>query len=597
MSEPDDVDLFGPPPDDSFGPPPDFDDVAPPDDEAGMTAAPARDEGGHAHRVAVGCVAACAGKTGQDLLAMCTSILGADVVAAVWEPSRRRAWQRTYEVLRSVYADFPLDVVDFDDLPELDEAPAVVRNLVGDIRAAHHRPTNPFAAWTALCDRLRVSVSAAAAADYAGLHHGPATLDELLHAWRAIPAPASATDEARSVHTRTAAEWETVAREAAAVAPPGRWSFGLPSLDYALTGQNGDGTFSEPVGSLADGEFMVIAAATGNGKSAFARPAAAALAQDLCNTGRTRDKVLICITEESPEIVYKAAGLGTGQSRHHLADQVVIANCGASRTRIIHAVWALVKDAFEASKASGRPITECGLPRVIIWDYIGGTAEAGEPGDTVAMERNANLALRGLAGWNVDDMETFTGERFAEYAGMPWPAGMTMWRPAVIAFAQFVKLREPTWWNPDAAKCVRSDFVIEDGVGDEAWELRPGDFRVPTQAEVRGSGVLINHATTLLILHRSRPKAERRLDAATGRVHLTDSRARVLLAKTRNGATLPVVTLRFDSQPSGLRGQWWDPLEAGIIAAGVPLGAGYTGPGDPLLPPRPARFGAELVPY
>lgn len=596
---PPDIDDAPPPPWEQ-PPPPDWDDfpASEPGTPPGRPQGRAEANAEHAHDVAQDCLAACQGGTGDELLDMCNSILAAEVVTDLWEPSRRRLWRRTIEVLRSIYGDFGTDTVNFADLPELEEAPRTVQRLVAQIAGRTDVPTNPFAAWAALCDRLRIEASAEAAANYAALAGSDAAVEEMLAAWRDIPAPASATEESRTTHTRTAEQWETAAVEAAATAPTGRWSFGLPSLDYALTAQHGDGTFAEPLGSVADGEFFVVAAPTGNGKSAMARPMAAGLAQDLRNAGRRDDKVLICITEESPTIVYKAAGLGTGQSRHHLADQVVIANCGASRVRIVHAVWSLVVDAFEKSKASGRPITECGLPRFVLWDYIGGTAEAGEAGDTVAMERNANLALRGFAGWNVDDMETFSGQRFAEFAGMPWPTGMEMWRPAVIAFAQFVKLKEPTWWDPDNPKCNRADFVVDNIDGTEAWPLRAGDFRVPAQTEVRGSGVLINHATTLMFLHRSRPARNPKIvDQATGRVRLADDRARVLLIKTRNGATTPVVSMRFDSNPEGLRGQWYDPLEKVLVSSGVPLADGYTGDGDPLLPPRAGSRSADLVLY
>ena len=207
--------------------------------------------------------------------------------------------------------------------------------------------------------------------------------------------------------------------------------------------------------------------------------------------------------------------------------------------------------------------------------------------------------MRGIAAWDVQFMEEFSGESFAAYAGMSWPTGMDAFQPAVLGFAQFRKLADPQWYDPNARNASTDDFVVPNADGEPGWEVLPGDFRIPTQGEVRGSGILINHATSLIILHRSRPqKNPKVVDEVTGRIHLVDDRARWLLVKTRNGTDLPFIEMRFDSIPSGLRGQFFD------RRAEIAIGMGLLEPtecyqevGDPLLPHRPVRTPFDGVAY
>ena len=600
--EPDD--LFG----DDRGPGDDGDLLAGPDRQVG---APRQSPARHltdtddilcdrAHHVLIRNLAAYSGQPGGDMLDMFNDVLVSDLVKDLVAEGTWKTWVRAKEILDSVYADFPADLVEYADIPELDNASSVIRyfftQVCDVIDSGERLPRNPFASWSALKNRIRrFHCRTDAVTLIRSLDNGATDVD-LLTMIDSLTLPASATKVAEATFTATAKEWEESYALARATTPDMRYSFGMPSLDKNMTAQNGDGTFSEPVGCLAPGEFAVIAAATGNGKSTLARPMASSLAQDLRNWNRPNDKVLVLITEENPEIVLKAGKMGAGQSMHHVSEQVVIANVGSSRARIAQAVYALIAAAEEKSKETGLPLRDCGLPAVIIWDYIGGTVENGEAGDTVAMERNANLALRGFCNWDQHGMESFSGESFKEFSGTAWPKGMEFFRPSVVAFAQFKKLADPTWYDPANKACNIADFVLDNPDGSPAWEVQPGDFRVPKQEEVRGSGVLINHATTLMILHRSRPQKNPKV-IINGQVHLSDTRARLLLVKTRNGANSPVISVAFDSQPNGLRGQFYDPLEEAWIHSGkVTPADGYNELGDPILPVRPAN-NVTLVTY
>ena len=182
---------------------------------------------------------------------------------------------------------------------------------------------------------------------------------------------------------------------------------------------------------------------------------------------------------------------------------------------------------------------------------------------------------------------------------MSWPDGMDNFQPAVLGFAQFKKLADPQWYDPNAKGGSTEDFVIPNADGSPGWEVLPGDFRIPTQGEVRGSGVLLNHATSLLVGHRSRPqKNPKVVDPVTGKIRLVDSRARWILVKTRNGSDLPFVEMRFDSLTSGLRGQFFDYRAEIAIRKGMlnPTEC-YREEGDPILPHRPKRSPFDGVAY
>jgi hypothetical protein len=246
-------------------------------------------------------------------------------------------------------------MVDFADVPELIRLG--VRELYATFLTFRPVPARPVAVWSALRERLRRVVSLRKANDYVSSLGYDLPAEDLLEAYKAIPAPVTTQSEQQMVFTKSAAEWEADHKAALSLSSPYRLSSGYPSWDRAMTARGSNGKFCEPLGTFAPGEFCVIGGPTGNGKSALGRPMAAAIAQDLRNWGRCEDKVLIGITEETPTIVYQAAGLAAGQSKHHLADNVVISNWGASRVRVVHSVWSLVVAAYERSKAPGALLT------------------------------------------------------------------------------------------------------------------------------------------------------------------------------------------------------------------------------------------------
>lgn len=550
-----------------------------------------------------GCLAAMQDRTGVELIDMLSYALASENVMSYLDPKHRKTYQRLAEVLISEYAEEKSRPVDLTDVPGITTTSRAVQAEMAIIvtrLAAPNLPKTPTAAWRALVNHVQRIAARQKALELVEAIDANETDEECMDRFRGMEPPSATKALVNAAYSRSAQEWEEADLAAAAEAPGFRISSGYATLDYAFTQKDGRGKDIEPRGTFGAGELHIFAAPTGNGKSAAARQLITAATQDLVvGWGREHDKVLIAITEEAPKIVYQVARLGKGQEFHHLAKNVVIATIGASRRRLIHAIWDCVVEAYHRSKETGMPISNCGLPSFVVLDYVGGIVEDGESADTSAIEKTANLLMRGVAGWDVQMMEEFSGESFAAYAGMSWPDGMDVFQPAVLGFAQFKKLADPQWYDPNQKSVNIEDFVIPNANGAPGWEVLPGDFRLPTQSEVRGSGVLINHATSLIIGHRSRPqKNPKVVDPITGRVRLTDSRARWLLVKTRNGSDSPFIEMRFDSIPSGLRGQFFDYRAEKAIALGMlrPTDC-YAEEGDPILPVRPIRTPFDGIAY
>lgn len=510
-----------------------------------------------------------------------------------------RTFKRVCEVLMASAKDNIDADMDFFNIPDLEATSGRVQaeiEFMTNKITANETPTNPTGIWRALCDKIQRISSKSQALNFISALDEDAPEDELMNLYAKLSPPTTKRATINASFSKTAHEWEAQDAEDAAARSPYRISSGYPTWDFAFTAKDAKGEELEPRGCFAPGEFHGLAAPTGNGKSAMSRRLVTAAAEDLVTGwGHEHARVLVAITEEAPKIVYRAAALGEGQAFHHLAKNVVIADVGASRRRFMHAVWDLVVEAYHRSKELGINIADAGLPEMILLDYIGGIVEQGEDPDKTAVENTANLIMRGLCGWRIQEMEQFSGESFSAYAGMTWP-DCGSFKPVVLAFVQTTKPKKEFY---DPEDCSVADFVVESSDGSPGWTVKPGDFHVPGRGAVRGSGVLQNHLTSLVMLHRSRPQNNpTKLDPTTNKMRLVDDRARLILLKTRNGSDMPFIPMRFDSNFEGLRGQFYDLLAERAIAKNMlELLPSYVNPGDPIMPPRPTRSPFTGVTY
>jgi hypothetical protein len=466
--------------------------------------------------------------------------------------------------------------------------------------------------WFALVEKVQRHAAAETATRYLSALRSKSAVEKLVGLHRKVEPPTTRRESGSRRVLPTARIVLEQARAAKAATPPMRLSFGLPTLDHALTGQG------EPVGAIGLGEQMVIAGPTGTGKTSMFYTILAALVQDMVNQGKRDGKVIALHTEETSEDKLRGAGFAEGQRHHHLIDNLIIENIGSSRRRIAEIIYDTLIDAVARAQASGRPIADF-APHAFLLDYIQEVAEPGED-ETTATLNTAKLVKNGVQELDPEELAKYSGVDFATYAGMPWPEGLRDHRIAVVTFAQLRKLEtDSLYFKAGNRRLALSDFALEDGrpgladhaylgaadvctkcsrqrkehpvwVGPDGtnylWEVRDGDLRILKQNQIRGHGMILQAATTILFLHRSRPR-ENPAVTRNGRRGLMDTRARLILDKTRTGSSLVYVPLAFDLTEDGYRARFYDrAAERSVLNGRLQVDAVYARSGDPMLPTR-----------
>ena len=517
----------------------------------------------------------------------------------------------------SLVVEGVLEVLEVECVSLTPEAPVVLDTIPG---IANHSAA--VQAWfSGLADIADSSVSSPPSVWSALVEHvqGHRCLESLYSLQRAIlekhpadrkarlfsdlPSPTTKTAQIHVVGVRTAREVVEDHDAAFAGSRPVRFSSGLRSLDVAFTKR---APFSEPLGFIAPGEQSVIAGPTGTGKSSMSYGLVRSFAQDMVNWGLDEGLVAWFHTEEESVDKVRAAGLGPQQRWHHLADRVVVSAVGSSRARLAEALFDMVIAADRRSQSTGTDICRF-LPQIVVLDYIQALVEAGEH-DNTAQANTANMLLRGVQAWDPGEIAKFSGVDFRTHAGMAWPAGMESHRVAVVTFAQLKKPDDESlmFFKTSSRKHHLSDFAFEhegsaaspwmspSGAG-FSWEVRENDMYLLKKNQIKGNSIILQNASTILMLHRSRPYDNPKTPGvgADGRPHLEDTRARLLLDKTRTGSELQFVPLEFDIQPDGFRAQYFDTVAELASAQGLftPHSV-WRIPGDPILPVRP-----ELSPF
>lgn len=438
---------------------------------------------------------------------------------------------------------------------------------------------NPRSHLAATVAAIRDGVELEAAEAYKAAILGKLPGDEREKAFKSLRGPLTQRSESQeNSYTRSLREWVDD-HEAIEASGQGHrpLSSGLPTLDATT---NGDGF-------ILPGEYWIIGAGTGHGKSAFTRPLVTALAEDLVNGyGRNHQKVIVGITEEEPYTVAQAMKAGPGQPYHHLADNIIITRVNSSRARLVEAVFDCVADGIRRSNETGLPVTEF-LPAVCILDYIQACGEEGEDGNTGAVDRTGDM-MKGICEWDLRTMEQTSGVSFSAYTGLEWPSGISHHRVGVVVLSQLRQEPNDAYYKPGKGDLSR--YVMLHPDGRPMWEVREGDYYLPDRADLRGSAKFLQHGTGILVLHRSNPLAPLVKDPTdpTGkRMRMSDPRARILVRKARNAARLPYVMLRFDSNPEGFRGQFYDDRGHQAVEQGRrKIAPSYRRQGDPMLPLR-----------
>lgn len=498
----------------------------------------------------------------------------------------QKVFHGVFEVLLHECSVTESGTLDLGNLPVSseynDEVQAELARIHAAVRAGE-APRDAHATWQGLVEAVqRASTRDHAAKLIEGID-AKMTVSELMDRFKRLEPPTAQKAVTRTGVVRTAKELATDYRTSTAGSLPLRFSCGMPTLDKGYTNPG------ELTGFVAPGQFVVVMGPTGTGKSSFAATVTPAFGLDLQNFGLTEAKQVLFHTEEESIDKLRSFRMDIGQKFHHLAENLVIDAIGTSRRRMAETLYDLVIEADERSRSTKRPITDF-LPYIVQLDYLQSISETGED-EVKASATTAEFLLRGVAAWNPDEMAKFSGVDFREYAGMSWPSGMDNHRVATIAYAQLVKVSDDTLYYKAGKKGVQlSDFALLDEKDEPYWDVRENDLRLFGKNQMRGSGVIANNAHAIVILHRSVPYNNPSVRGTDGRLHLTDTRARILFEKSRAGSQLPYAPMHFDVQVSGFRAQYYDALAERAIAEGKLTNydtSCRTEPGDPILPLRP----------
>lgn len=525
-------------------------------------------------------------------------ISASELVLSTLAPEELRAWKGILEILTADCTNRTGGVTDLTYLPLArqydEEVTAELARIVDAIGAGGEH--DPLATWFGLVEAVQRHRAVATAKTYLDALTARRSAEQLAELYRKIEPPT--TRKAVSATKPLLTARQLLAEHQAAQAGAGqslRLSSGLPTLDRALT-NNG-----EPLGFIAPGEQLVAAGLTGTGKTSFFYTILAGMTQDLVNWNKKDAKVVAFHTEEESITKIRGAGFAPGQKFHHLADNLVVVDIGSSRKRIVETLFDLVVEANRRAVDTGRPITDF-LPYVVLLDYIQAVIEPEDRGDvTQATFVTAELLMRGVQKWDPDELAKFGGVDFRTYAGMSWPAGMDGHRVAIVTFAQLVKQDDKTMFYKPGTKMNLSDFTLEWSEGGAStkpwvdpaggkwyWKVEEGDLRRLGKNAIRGHGQILQNATNIVFLHRSRPENNPAIVRTDGTKHLVDTRARLLLEKTRQGSNLPYVPLDFDLDADAFRARFYDKIAEEAVERGLlELDAIYSRHGDPMLPVRP----------
>jgi len=503
-----------------------------------------------------------------------------------------------------------IELVEFELSVASPEAPIALAECVGlefaseqtrrdmDVLLAlpvSEKPENPIGFWVALCNEVQSRRTRRQIDVLAMSIDSHAPVVDQLDIYDRLEPPATRVAVIREEGIRTADRLLEELEEAGATSAPYRLSSGFPTLDASQTGDK------DEIGIIAPGENLLILGPTGTGKSSIEYALHRGTTLSLTQVYPDALSIL-AHTEEESRVKAKAIGLERGQRWHDLAKNVVIENIGSSRRRLAEMFYETVAHAVRRSQETGRHPVEFVVHKMHI-DYLQAIAEQGETEQTSVIT-TSELILRGFQACNPEEIEKYSHVNFTRYTGMKWPDELEHHRVAVITYGQLRKSGSDAtvFYDPNNKKHSLNQFSLEAPPADEpawtdpsgngwCWKVEAGDFRLFTKDDIYGSSKPLQNATSVLLLHRSRPqKNPVSWTDDSGRKHLADTRARLILDKARNGQNALYVPMAFDVMPDAFRAQYYDVIGESLVNEKlIEVDDRYQVSGDPMIPKRPKR--------
>jgi hypothetical protein len=530
------------------------------------------------------------GRQPGEMLSAIAEIRASGDVLAVLSEEDRLTWAGVLEVLELAAAGLDDASVDLTYLPYAAAYSSDVRHQVTILsKTAGAGPGQGGArqGWNALVEICARKATHQAVDDLTAALDAGAPVETLTRLHEAIPSPTrralSTTDRPLF---RSGQDWAIDAEALDGTDVSLRFSSGWATLDHAST--NADK--GEMVGFLGQGTLTAIASGSGEGKSSVAGTLVPSVARDMIHLGLENGKVMLAHTEEDPRTKAAEMGLMRGARNHDIGSNILIVPTMSDRKTAARAIYQSFADAIRAADRAGEDPTNFAVQAYFV-DYIQQWKDNDDANPAAAVARSADFLLNGVASCSPEEMEKFSGVGFTATTGMRWPDELRDHRIAVAAFAQLIKFDpDKLNYNPHQKSHQVDQYVVCDENGQPYWDLKPGDRRIPDKADIRGGGEFVQHCHNIIMLSRSKVEGNAVVPGPDGRKRLSDDRARFILSKSRGGASLPYIPMRFDSQRSGLKGQYYDFLGEDAVAAGrLASGPVYSHRGDSILPLREQR--------
>lgn len=366
-------------------------------------------------------------------------------------------------------------------------------------------------------------------------------------------------------------------------------SSGFRTLDVALHTRK-----KLPMGFIRGGQLVVMVAPSGAGKtSTMFGTVLPAMTSDMVKQGH-RGRLIFIHNEDETVELFADAGISPGGRYGHLTDSIVALKT-TSRSEAVKTFYLEVLRAKRLSAETGLPV-QLFMPGAFVIDYFQALSDAGES-ETEATGKTADMLLYGIANCDPIALATTTGISFQSFTGEAWPDGVSGYNLPVLSTAQLLLKGVGKPYDPNDSNADWRHYATDNGKDEPAWEVKAGDFPLAKLDHIRGSTKIIQHATTIVALHRSRPRDNpvARVDE-NGWEHLQDTRGYFTILKARYGQNLVVIPMEFNRQRNGGdRAQYIDARAEKAMTLGKLTDFDqelFRQSGDVILPvrPKPSRM-------
>lgn len=538
-------------------------------------------------------VTAAALQTGLDperAMVLVNQLRGADALYKVLDEEAAHQLKRTLSVASAVLADLRDGEVWLDALGLL-SGPGRADKRVQAIleRIAHTTPSaKPESRLAGAVFKCRKVLSRDSASKLVSAIDAGKTPEELARIYSDI-VPPSALD---GVATAENPSLEDLFSTTTSRPPSSTFSSGFMSLDKALH------TRPEfPLGFVRGGQLVLMVAPSGAGKTSTIGTVIIAMTTDAQRQGM-RGRLIFVHNEDETEDLFDAVGISPGKAHAHMLPRVTALKT-TSRSEFIKFFYREVLWAKRQSIDTGLPVTTF-MPPAVLVDYYQALTEAGE-NEVQSTSTSADLLLYGVANCDPVALSMFSGTSFQEYTGEAWPDGLDGFGISVVATAQLLLKGNQKPFDPD--KSNWRDYATATPADEPAWEVRPGDYPLAKLDDIRGATKIIQHATTIIGLHRSRPRNNPEVGKdENGYPTLADTRGYFTILKARYGQRLLTIPMEFNRQRNGgSKAQYIDAAaEAAMADPRINMAFDnelWKQSGDPLTPPRPRRSRMAQVRY